>query len=281
MQSPFEIAGGSVQGSTHALAGRSNQDAFCWSARGENLIAVVCDGCSGAPQSDVGAKLASRLLVASAAARMGAGASAETLLEAVRCEVVATLRSLARAMSHEAAEDGSPGAIARYRRTAADHFLFTTVGILVDGGAATTFSIGDGLVVVNGERRRLGPFPGNAPPYLGYALLDEVRSERGFELGPTLRADDLQTVLLCTDGVLDLEAMSERALSGEGATVGPLRQFWEDDAFFRNPDRIRRRLTIINRGRERSARGGLLPDDTTLIAVRRTRERVRGMEVAS
>ncbi|MDO8622315.1 MAG: protein phosphatase 2C domain-containing protein, partial [bacterium] len=53
-------------------------------------------------------------------------------------------------------------------------------------------------------------------------------------------------------------------------------QFWTDDRYFRNPDMVRRRLTLVNREAVRAENGmlartpGLLPDDTTLVVIRRT-----------
>ena len=47
--------------------------------------------------------------------------------------------------------------------------------------------------------------------------------------------------------------------------VGPLSQFWADDAFYKNRDMVRRRLAVLNRG----AGPGLLADDTTIVVVRR------------
>jgi hypothetical protein len=270
---PFEIAGGTVTGSAHVHAGRKNQDAFSWAKAGPDLVAVVCDGCSGAPYSDVGAAIAARLIVRSAAALLGTSARPDHLLERVRADVLQRLRSLAEAMSIEAHGvhgEGGPGEATRYRRTVGDYFLFTTVGFVLHDGAATTFSLGDGLVVVNGARTQIGPFEGNEPPYLGYSLLDDGRTPKTFDVGPTLPASELDSLLIGTDGVLDLEAIADRREAGEGGeggAVAPLRQFWEEDRFFQNPDMVRRRLTMIGRGR------GLLPDDTTLVVLRRAAPR--------
>ena len=63
----FEIAGGSVAGRSHVLAGKGNQDAYHWSVEERSLVAVVCDGCGSGAESEVGAALGARLLVAEAA----------------------------------------------------------------------------------------------------------------------------------------------------------------------------------------------------------------------
>ena len=142
-----------------------------------------------------------------------------------------------------------------FSQTVADHFLFTVVGVVITAREATTFSLGDGLVVINGERSQLGPFPNNAPPYLGYALLP-CAPARGmseglsFNVHRSMAASEVQSLVLATDGAVDLGALS---------------QFWSDDRVFKNADMVRRRLAVLNRGPRRRS----LSDDTTLVVVRR------------
>jgi len=241
----FEIAGGSVPGRTHVVAGRNNQDAFGWAADDDGLVAVVCDGCGSAPHSEVGARLGARLFVHAAARLLRSPLEARDLLEQVSQDVLANLRVLARQM----------GDAAGFVRTVRDHFLFTIVGLLVTARGATTFCLGDGLLVVNGRRTRLGPFPDNQPPYLGYRLLSDLPEvpERALvpslslEVHTTMPVDAVQSIVLATDGAADLDAT-----------------FWDDDRFFTNADMVRRRLAVLNR-----APGGGLDDDTTLVVVRR------------
>lgn len=257
----FEIAGGSVAGRAHVAAGRNNQDAFCWASDADGLVAVVCDGCSSGPHSEVGAQIGSRLFAQAANRLLGSNLEVADLLEQVGQDVLARLHVLAREMSIDAAS---------FSRTVADHFLFTIVGVLITARGATTFSLGDGLVVINGERTELGPFPNNAPPYLGYALLpdatDRGSSERvSFRIHRSMAASEVQSLVLGTDGAVELETVAERPIQGREEAVGPLSQFWSDDRFFKNADMVRRRLAVLNRG----PRGGLLSDDTTLVVVRR------------
>src|SRR5262245_24551237 len=241
---PFEIAGGSVTGRAHVAAGRNNQDAFCWASDAVGLVAVVCDGCSSGPHSEVGAQLGSRLLVQAATRMLSSNLDVTDLLAQVGQDVLARLRVLAREMSTDASS---------FARTVTEHFLFTIVGVLITARDATTFSLGDGLVVINGERTELGPFPNNEPPYLGYALLPGApdpgaSAPVSFEIHRSMAASEVQSLVLGSDGAVELET-----------------QFWSDDRLFRNPDMVRRRLTVLSRG----ARGGLLSDDTTLVVVRR------------
>src|SRR5262249_32159912 len=153
------------------------------------------------------------------------------VLEQARQDVLARLRILAGEMS---------GAT-RFDRTVSEYFLFTVVGSIIASEAAATFSLGDGLAAVNGRRRALGPFPANQPPYLGYALLDGGGS--AFQLHAARPTDDVHSILLGTDGALELERRA------------PLGPFWSDDLVFKNADMVRRRLTI-------AGRRGELADDT-------------------
>jgi hypothetical protein len=261
---PFEIGGGSVTGRAHVAAGRNSQDAFCWASGADGVVAVVCDGCSSGPHSEVGAQVGSRLFVRAATRLLGSNLDVADLLGQVGQDVLANLRVLAREMSIDASS---------FSRTVVDHFLFTIVGALITAGGATTFSLGDGLVVVNGERTVLGPFAHNEPPYLGYALLagapDRGASEHlCFKIHRSMSASEVQSLVLGTDGAIELETVAERPIRGRAEAVGPLSQFWTDDRFFKNPDMVRRRLTVLNRG----PHGRLLSDDTTLVVIRRAEE---------
>jgi hypothetical protein len=135
---------------------------------------------------------------------------------------------------------------------------------LITAGRTTTFSLGDGLVVLNGDRTQLGPFPNNEPPYLGYALLPGAREDLSFKIHRSIPASEVQSIVLGTDGALELDAVADRPIQGRAEAVGPLSQFWSDDRVFRNADMVRRRFAVINRGPR-----GLLSDDTTLVVVRR------------
>lgn len=272
MRSRFELAWGTITGREHARTGKNNQDACHADADGEALVAVVCDGCSSGRHSEVGAQIGARLLVEAVRGNLASALASEQgrrradspagaaprqateqppailadarFWEAVRREVLRDLRLVATRMG-----GNLPQIIHEY-------FLFTAVGAVVTPRHAALFSLGDGLLVLNGDLHRLGPFPGNQPPYLGYAL--DERTARGFPPG-ALRfqvrrifpGDALHSLLLGTDGVEDL------------VKLGSLRRFWEDDRYFNNPDMVRRALALI--GKE----PGLLPDDTTLLVIRR------------
>jgi hypothetical protein len=267
----FEVAAGSVTGREHAAAFRNNQDAFCHRSSGDAVLAVVADGCSAGAFSEVGARLGARLVLdglARALPRLQTRAVAD-VLESVRLGVLRSLRRLAAAM-------GGP-------RPAAvlDHLLFTVVGAALTPEQALVFVLGDGVAVVNGHAD-VWTFEDNRPPYLGESLLDlpaVPAASRRFRTARVLSAAEVESLVIGTDGVADLLRAEERRVPGREERVGPLRQFWEDDRYFRNPAALSRRLAVLNRDwraidwdRRRVEReAGLLPDDTTLVVIRRRR----------
>lgn len=134
---------------------------------------------------------------------------------------------------------------------ASDFFLFTLLAAVITEEVTTVAAAGDGVVMINGAALPLPPVIDNAPRYLGYALLgDAAVSLRPIVSLPT---SAVQSVLLATDGASHLDAIEP---------------FWTDDRYFRNPDALRRTLFALNRRPP-----GRLPDDTTIVAIRRGESR--------
>jgi hypothetical protein len=193
------------------------------------------------------------------------------VLEHARLDVLERLRELAVALG---------GSLAQ---TVSDYLLFTVVGAVVSEPAAFVFALGDGVAVLNGETDVI-PSTDNQPAYLAYALTGMASSapEGAFqlELRRSLPARQVDSILLGTDGVLDLMRAQDRRLPGRQERVGPLRRFWEDDRHFRNPACLARRLTLLNRDAQRldwearqiEREHGLLPDDTTVLVLRRRKQ---------
>lgn len=277
MNSLFEIGSGSVTGSDHVAAGKNNHDAYHWISSGNMTIAVVSDGCGSGKQSEVGSKIGVRLVVESLACQVEKRSqhSQEAIQspawwERIRQDVLAQLRILANAMGESLSQ------------TVSDYFLFTVVGVLIVPDGVTVFSIGDGVFAVNGEIRQLGPFPGNTPPYLAYGLVgssihDEHPELLQFQIQKQLRVETVDSLLIGTDGVSDLMNRASQKIPGKQESVGPLSQFWKENQYFLNPDAVRRKLTVINTEsrkpdwelRRLVKEPALLPDDTTLIVLRK------------
>jgi len=260
----FEMAGGSVVGRDHlgrgaCLAGKNNQDAFACGTQKDVVAAVVCDGCSAGQSSEVGAKLGARLLLGAlldaAEGTLGkpGGQSEEAVglaLEQARVRVLSTLDALLLAMGSDR--------LTHLR----DSFLFTALGALVLKEHTAIFAIGDGVYALDGQIVRLGPYPDNAPPYLGYALVDGSARDGcwpgpRFEILRFVPTASVQTLLLATDGAWAL------------ADVFALSRFWTEEGVCENPDGIRRRLVVLNNPFRTGEGRVSLADDTTLVVIRR------------
>lgn len=270
MKQWFEVAAGSIAGTKYRRQGINNQDAYYSRNGPEATVAVVCDGCGSGKHSEVGAKIGARLVV-EAIARLLPHQShtASEFWELVRQEVLQGMKTLALNMG---GDDNSVVKDIVY-----DYFLFTIVGALITPEGATIFAKGDGVIFLNGEYIPLGPFANNAPPYLGYALISPESDRSLLEVCRSIPLEEVESILIGTDGVLDLMQLSGKNFPGKTEPIGSISQFWQQDRYFQNPDMVRRQLSLINREssqinweqQEVNKQGGYLPDDTTLIAIRR------------
>ncbi|MDI1477471.1 protein phosphatase 2C domain-containing protein [Polyangium sp. y55x31] len=261
----FEVAAGSVTGRSHVLAGKPNQDAFAVRSGECGIVGVVCDGCGSGAHSEIGASMGARIVATQVLREMEAGASIAlaATFERVRERLLISLAS--------AAQDMGVG----HTRGVAEFFLFTVLGVAISDERAVVFGVGDGIFVVGDEVVRLGPFPGNAPPYLGYALSGAGPQ---FSIHRVLPASAFTSALVGTDGAADYDALAGAVIPGaHGERVPPLRTFWSEERYFRNVDAVRRSLSLVNREvtrpiweeRRIHKEPGLLEDDTTLLVVRR------------
>lgn len=277
MRDRFELAAGSVAGRVHRDRGRNNQDAYGIRATDDHIVAVVCDGCSSGPYSEVGARLGPDLVIQSVERTLREwGPDERRLTEPAFWNVVrgATLWRLERLVLEIGGEPAE--IVERY-------FLFTIVGAVLTPGESALFSVGDGVFAVNGDVTRIGPFPGEAPPYLAYGLFDHLPPGRSaWRLDRHVPTEELESFLLGSDGVADLVEAGEDLASYPGfrdRPVGPISALWEDDGYFSNADKLRRHLALANRESAKpdweaervEKRHGLLPDDTTVIVGRTTR----------
>ncbi|MEK7090377.1 MAG: protein phosphatase 2C domain-containing protein [Patescibacteria group bacterium] len=277
----FEIAGGTVIGTDHAKAGKNNQDAFCWIASDNAIVAVVTDGCSDAPHSEVGAKIGARIIAETVSRRVENYNNSITALlptpyppypfwENTYSEILSESGNIVTALG------------VNKKQIILDYFLFTVVGVLITPWTTIIFSIGDGMIFLNTESEKNGPYPNNAPPYLGYKLLPKTPTSMDpemlqFKILRAIDTKDPDSILIGTDGVENLVSFAEKNMPGKSEKVGPISQFWQDDRYFKNPDMIRRKLALTNRtvtkidweSGKAIKEHGLLPDDTTLVVIRR------------
>lgn len=269
----FQVSGGSVPGTDHTKPGKpgwtNNQDAFCWGSD-QTIVAVICDGCGSGLHSEVGAKIASRLFTQAIASEGFAVVwDSAFIWNSIKDNVLSQIATIASAMG------GS------FSKTINDYFLFTMVGVIVTPWLTYLFSVGDGVFVLNGEIINLGPFPNNEPPYLSYNLTGSTLTDTNPDLlnvkvNRIIPTVELQSLVLGCDGVIDLIGAADKKMPHREELVGGIEQFWTNDLYFSNEDAIRRRLALTNKegaevlapGKARVV-GGLLPDDTTMIVIRR------------
>ena len=252
----FHLLQGSVIGREHARVGRNNQDAAVARRRPDAIAAVVADGCSSGRFSEIGARLGATFLAEHLAATRpedaaGLDASARAL------------RAFLRSLSLDLLQRDPAGLAAAVH----DHLLFTVLGAVVTPARALVFGVGDGVFSLNGEATVIDPGPDNAPPYIGYDLLPsrEAGGERAgtaFTVHLDVPTAKVQTLLVGTDGLVDLMQRAHEPLKN-GEPQGGLAQFEVDDALFKSPLLLQKRLVVIGEANRR------LRDDTTVIVLRR------------
>jgi len=275
VEDSFKVVQGTITGKYHLSIGKNNQDAS-QVRYGNGVVAVVCDGCGSSEHSEVGAQLGAHL-IAEKLITLNTDVieedpenpiEFEMELDNIKRSIVWKIMEIANAMK------GSTFNIIQ------DYFLFTCIAAIIREKYTTIISIGDGTVAVNGDVKRLGPFENNAPPYIAYNAIKEcvkLNDDCGFKIVKIVPTSEVETILIGTDGLDDLEDAENKKIPGKDEMVGPLSQFWKNDLYFRNPHAINRRLTLINRthikldkyGQGIRREMGHLRDDTTMIVIRR------------
>ena len=252
----FEYAMGSIIGRNHVATGKNNQDAYRVVLRSQFVVAVVCDGCGSGKYSEVGAQLGAKIVTDAIADLLdqGLAISNPNFWDILKTNLFQKLIDIV-AIANDAQES--------VMEFVNDYLLFTIVGAVITANETMTFSMGDGAIAVNGKLTQIPAYPDNAPPYLSYGLYrpDAV----SFEICDRLATSEVESILIATDGIDDLIAVED------------VSQFWQEDKYFKNPDAIRRKLSMLNREeikpdwtkRELVKRSGILSDDTTLIVIRR------------
>ncbi len=282
MLKEFQVAAGSVTGRRHRKTEKNNQDHVELAIDDDLLIGVVADGCGSSLRSEVGAYLGPRLLVESLRRQLSTTVCPDEhvlrqVLRQARSDVLASLRVLANSLT------------ADIQHEVFNSFLFTLLGVIARDQWISLFSLGDGYLFLNGSPLTCLS-EDNRPPYLGYALVPSVvdvePDHLHFKIHLFRSLDTIHSILLATDGLRDLIRCRDKCLPGKREPVGDVRQFWEHDAYFDNPDAINRRLRLVNREVRRISgssdqgalhperprlitHGGLLEDDTSILVMRR------------
>jgi len=221
----------SLIGREHVRLGRNNQDGVFVTSRGDTTVAVVTDGCSSQPFSEVGARLGARAMAVMTAALVHV--ALEDLPQVACDHLSAWLERWVRAVE----VDDATAVLEQYG-------LFTVLCAAQRGGECVVFGSGDGAVFVDGVLTRLDSGADNAPAYLGYRLRGAPVAPKVHHLGPARR------VALATDGVDGWLTRTPTAL----ATL------LDDPLAWTNPAHLQRRLNVLNEVER-------FTDDTTLAAL--------------
>ncbi len=285
----FEMAAGTTTGSMHRRVDKNNQDAYGMTQLPNMLLAIVSDGASKGfmgpmgdwTHSEVGAQLSTRWLLFLVQKyctkflqrpHQLSEDSPFPYWEDIRQELIYLLQQCAVHMDGNIVE------------RIVDYFLCTVLGVMVTPYGICTFSIGDGVFILNGDVHIIGPFPDNKPPYPAYAITGSTITEgRQNLLSFTvnyLPVTDLRSLVVGTDGLVDLVDLSGHTIPGTSEAVGPITQLWTDDSHFTNPVALTRYLSRVNRHSVQLDRQavklvshtGLLKDDTTCVVIRRRRD---------
>lgn len=286
----FELSAGSVPGREHLgsgnlLKGSNNQDAFATFRSSACIIATVHDGCSAGKHSEVGAKLAARIIVGTLEHAVRGGSFSSTDDESIQTDLDHVLKDL----------------LAKFRRLSAtifgdsfspqlvvDYLLCTTLALVVTRTVTFIFSMGDGYYALNGAISEIGPFENNAPPYFAYQLLKPPvppAASSHFAIHALTETESLETALIATDGFRDLLRSAYRNIPGKFWQVGAAAQLWLSERFYdsgNGAEKVSEAITPwlrqlnsettkiaaqeeVRIKRER----GLLNDDTTIVVLRR------------
>lgn len=258
----FEIAGGSVIGKKHRDCGKNNQDAYNFNKNIDSIVGVVCDGCGSGLYSEFGSRLGAKFLtenIANTAIPRSLNHCEFSYLGPDGSVVENFCYTIRGFINSVMVSD-----LVSYCDFIENFLLFTIVGFVVNEFNYCVFSIGDGVYQFKEkllyERKIIGPFKNNAPPYLAYKMHPKVISDIRFNIHHTGLTSDLMSIIVGTDGVVDMIKSED------------INQFVEKDMYFKNPDAIRRKLFMMNKERalsDGSKYRGILNDDTTVVALRR------------
>jgi hypothetical protein len=185
-------------GREHVRIGRNNQDGVFTSPH----VAVVTDGCSSQPQSEVGAQLGARFLGHWLSKQRELSAD---LPERATDALTSYLYQAVLALGPEV-----ESLLERY-------FLFTSLAAIRLGDRGMIFGLGDGAFLVDDELVRIDSGPQNAPPYCAYRLTESGSRPEA----QTHFIGDARRLAVMTDGLNELAPERVRELTS-GLHPNPL-----------------------------------------------------------
>jgi len=269
----YKIAGASVIGTFHDSAGYNNQDAYDHISTPGYIVAVVSDGCGSGRFSEVGSRICTQVLVHLVPAlviharRVSWWVTEEDIPTWVMECCRQRLLELIRAGTVDITDDENV-----VKNLIYESYLFTVIGFYLSPNLSFAFHFGDGHIWIEGEHTALGPFPGNAPPYLAHQLdanHPDAGTCRQFSIVKLPR--DVTSIAIATDGIDDFLAKEGHTLPGRNDVIIPnIQNIWEDATWYDHPAQLQRFLAKANPITRPSLRAlGMLSDDTTVVVCKR------------
>ena len=301
MNTKFDIAIASVQGSEHSRIGQNNQDAMFVAQGDKFLCGCVSDGCGSCARSEIGAVITTRLVTKYVPLCLMGSTVAEipNSLTMAKSMIMASFRDISENMADfrpkptlcmdAGAFEMTPN-LATFGGVMATSMLATSFGFYACDEFVVVFHVGDGFYAINGNlvsvdteafiAKEGEPKKSNCPSYLIYNLMPNVARSMypsslnfAFDIFPMSQFDRL---MIATDGVRFLTLSPDRQIPGKTSQVGGIEQLWEDSVFMK-PFALQRRLGLLNHDvhipdwvdKSMIVSGSILKDDATVISIRR------------
>lgn len=213
----YTLRHASALGSGHAKKQTNNQDAcltqeFAVSGR-TYRVGLVSDGCGGLPaysHTEVGAHLLVLTALARIQALIGAGHQTAAVPGPLFHQLIEALRMFGHIVTPAGTYLPYPGQLPQrerfrsdwtaFERFMGDYLAATLLGFIDDGTTLTTFTRGDGVVIINDAIEVIDQ--NNQPDYLSISV---DRPDGGFAVN-TYPSTDIRRVVIATDGLVPLLA---------------------------------------------------------------------------
>jgi hypothetical protein len=229
----IHVRAGSIIGIDHAQRQTNCQDSYSLIETEQEVIGIVCDGCSEGAHSEVGATLAARYLAQQAAHLLAHGTTLLDMPVHLHTRLISFLNEFVCLMQPE-----NPVEFIR------QHLLFTVVGTVITPSGGVIFTAGDGMVAIDATAVTIDQ--SNQPAYIAYHLL-LGHLPRNFHLPDTF-------------DVVELPPDWQRAaVASDGFVPDLLPQVWG----LKHARGLQRKLNVWG-SQERRFR-----DDATIIAIER------------
>lgn len=270
----FQIAIGSTPGKHHRANNRNlapNQDRVCSFSSEDLFLGLVSDGCGSQPHSEYGAEATVRILerIITARTERRNMAMDETWFTTLYMGLVHRLVQNARNNF-------------RNPHTALNtHLMATAAGVIVTPETTVLFGAGDPVFVVNGKAHIWeAELDKNAPAYPVMSLAfqgpgdEETLGKFAFRT-LTFPTEQINTLAVASDGAVELLKICADEfyhVPGTDTPVGQFSQFFTNDAYYDDPEALGIRLNSLAQNWRNPGpphHGGLLDDDTSLVAIRR------------